>query len=44
MAHKIGAIGDKDSVLPFKLFDFDTRTTKDKQLIRQQIDEMANIL
>ena len=27
MAHKIGAIGDKDSVLPFKLFDFDTRTT-----------------
>ena len=41
MAHKIGAIGDKDSVLPFKLFDFDTRTTKDKQLIRQQIDEMA---
>ena len=40
MAHKIGAIGDKDSVLPFKLFDFDTRTTKDKQLIRQQIEEM----
>ena len=41
MAHKIGAIGDKDSILPFKLFDFDTRTTKDKQMIRRQIDEMA---
>jgi V/A-type H+/Na+-transporting ATPase subunit F len=41
MAHKIGAIGDKDSILPFKLFDFDTRTSKDKQIIRQQIDEMA---
>ena len=41
MAHKIGAIGDKDSVLPFKLFDFDTRTIKDKQVIRQQIEEMA---
>ena len=38
MAHKIGAIGDKDSVLPFKLFDFDTRTIKDKHVIRQQIE------
>ena len=41
MAHRIGAIGDKDSVLPFKLFDFDTRTTKDRQIIRRQIEEMA---
>lgn len=41
MAYRIGAIGDKDSVLPFKLFDFDTRTTKDRQIIRRQIEEMA---
>ncbi|OJG84572.1 V-type ATP synthase subunit G [Enterococcus raffinosus] len=27
--------------MPFKLFDFDTRTIKDKQVIRQQIEEMA---
>ncbi|MEG1503189.1 MAG: V-type ATP synthase subunit F [Enterococcus sp.] len=41
MAHKIGAIGDKDSILPFKLFAFDTFVRKDKKLIRQKIDEMA---
>ncbi|MFC4771804.1 V-type ATP synthase subunit F [Enterococcus hermanniensis] len=41
MAHRIGAIGDKDSVLPFKLFAFDLFTLKDKKLIRQKIEEMA---
>ena len=25
MTYKIGVIGDKDSVLPFKLFGFDVR-------------------
>ncbi|EOH96248.1 V-type ATP synthase subunit F [Enterococcus pallens] len=41
MAHKIGAIGDKDSVLPFKLFNFDVRVTKQANEIRRIIDEMA---
>lgn len=41
MTHKIGAIGDKDSILPFKLFDFDVRTVRKTQVIRQMIEEMA---
>lgn len=41
LTYNIGAIGDQDSILPFKLFDFDICTVKDKQTIRQQIDEMA---
>lgn len=41
MAHKIGAIGDKDSVLPFKLFNFDVRVTKQANEIRRIIEEMA---
>lgn len=41
MTHKIGAIGDKDSVLPFKLFDFDVRTDKQPAAIRKNIEEMA---
>lgn len=41
MAHKIGAIGDKDSVLPFKLFNFDVRITKQASEIRRIIEEMA---
>lgn len=41
MAHKIGAIGDKDSVLPFKLFNFDVRVTKQASEIRRIIEEMA---
>lgn len=41
MAYKIGVIGDKDSVLPFKLFGFDVRTATTEKLVRQTIDEMA---
>lgn len=41
MTHKIGAIGDKDSVLPFKLFDFAIYTKKDADSLRRKIDEMA---
>ena len=41
MTHKIGAIGDKDSVLPFKLFNFDVRVTKQANEIRRIIEEMA---
>ncbi|GCF92223.1 V-type ATP synthase subunit F [Enterococcus florum] len=41
MALKIGAVGDKDSVFPFKLFDFDVRVAKKATEIRRIIDEMA---
>ena len=37
MTHKIGVVGDKDSVLPFKLFRYGTT----KQTVRQAIEEMA---
>ena len=41
MTHKIGVVGDKDSVLPFKLFCFDVRYGTPKQTVRQAIEEMA---
>ncbi|HAQ4398252.1 MULTISPECIES: V-type ATP synthase subunit F [Enterococcus] len=41
MTHKIGVVGDKDSVLPFKLFGFDVRYGTTKQTVRQAIEEMA---
>lgn len=41
MTHKIAAIGDKDSVLPFKLFGFTIFTKKDAGTIRQTIVELA---
>lgn len=41
MIHKIGVIGNKESVLPFKLFGFDVRIGTDGKMIRQAIFEMA---
>ena len=41
MTHKIGVVGDKDSVLPFKSFGFDVRNSATKQEIRHAVDEMA---
>ncbi|KAF1295721.1 V-type ATP synthase subunit F [Enterococcus sp. JM4C] len=41
MAYNIGVIGDKDSVLPFKLFGFDVRYGHTSQIVRQSIEEMA---
>jgi V/A-type H+-transporting ATPase subunit F len=42
LAYKIGVIGDKDSVLPFKLFGFDVRYGHSGKAVRQSIEEMAN--
>ena len=42
MTYKIGVIGDKDSVLPFKLFGFDVRFVDTSAEIRQAIEEMAD--
>ena len=41
MAHKIGVIGDKYSVMPFKLFGFDVRYGLSERQIRSSIEEMA---
>lgn len=41
MAHKIGVVGDKESILPFKLFGFDVRYAADEKSTRHAIDEMA---
>lgn len=41
MAHKIGVIGDKYSVMPFKLFGFDVRYGMSARQIRDSIEEMA---
>ncbi|MCI1902650.1 V-type ATP synthase subunit F [Enterococcus hirae] len=42
MAYKIGVIGDRDSVLPFKLFGFDVRYEADARRVREAIEEMAD--
>lgn len=41
MTHKIGVVGDKGSVLPFKMFGFDVRYGTDEKTTRKAIDEMA---
>lgn len=41
MAHKIGVIGDKYSVMPFKLFGFDVRYGMSDRQIRDSIEQMA---
>jgi V/A-type H+-transporting ATPase subunit F len=41
MAHKIGVIGEKAAVLPFKLFGFDVQYGTSKAVIRKLIKEMA---
>lgn len=41
MTYKIGVVGDKDSVSPFRLFGFDVQHGMTKTEIRKTIDEMA---
>ncbi|MDH6364767.1 V/A-type H+-transporting ATPase subunit F [Enterococcus sp. PF1-24] len=41
MAHKIGVVGDKGSVLPFKLFGFDVQYGTDDKTTRRAIEKMA---
>lgn len=41
MASKIGVVGDKDSILGFKMLGFDVRFVNDGQIAKKTIDEMA---
>ena len=41
MASKIGVVGDKDSILGFKMLGFDVRFVNDGQTAQKTIDEMA---
>lgn len=41
MTSKIGVVGDKGSILPFKIFGFDVRYGIDEKTTRVAIDEMA---
>lgn len=41
MMHKIGVIGDKDSVLPFQLFGFDVYDSKNQLEVRSTIEKMV---
>ncbi|MGG5343890.1 V-type ATP synthase subunit F [Enterococcus sp. AZ192] len=41
MAYKIGVIGDRDSVMPFKLFGFDVVYAQSAKQIRATIESMA---
>lgn len=42
MSYKIGVIGDKESVLPFKLFGFTVRYGIDLDAIHTAFDEMID--
>lgn len=41
MAHKIGVVGDRSSVLPFRLFGFDVRYGTDEKSTRRAIEDMS---
>ncbi|MBO1307104.1 V-type ATP synthase subunit F [Enterococcus sp. 669A] len=41
MTYKIGVVGDKESVLPFKLFGFDVRYGTDEKTARKIVMELA---
>ncbi|WP_025728032.1 V-type ATP synthase subunit F [Atopobacter phocae] len=41
MSHKIAVIGDKDSVLPFKILGFDVYPTNASSEARRLIDSLA---
>lgn len=41
MSHKIGVVGDKDSVLPFKMLGFDVFFASEAKEARQLIDRLA---
>lgn len=40
MSHKIGVLGDPDSVMPFKLLGFDVRYINNKEEAYDNIEEM----
>ncbi|EOI00800.1 V-type ATP synthase subunit F [Enterococcus haemoperoxidus ATCC BAA-382] len=42
MAYKIGVIGDRDSVMPFKLFGFEVVYAISSKQVRDTIESMAN--
>ncbi|SEN46779.1 V/A-type H+-transporting ATPase subunit F [Amphibacillus marinus] len=41
MAHKIAVVGDKDSVLPFKILGFNVFAAANSQIARETIDSLA---
>ena len=41
MKRKIAVVGDRDSVLPFKLVGFDVHFAHEATIARQMIDELA---
>ena len=41
MAHKIAVVGDKDSVLPFKILGFDVFASESARKARETIDALA---
>ncbi|MFV0561052.1 MAG: V-type ATP synthase subunit F [Enterococcus sp.] len=41
MTHKIAVIGDKDSVLPFRLFGFEVSYERTGKEIRKRIDQLS---
>lgn len=41
MAHKIGVIGARDSVMPFKLFGFEVVYAVESNQVRKTIESMA---
>lgn len=42
MAHKIAVVGDKDSVLPFKILGFDVFPAHESLEARETIDRLAS--
>ena len=41
MSHKIAVVGDKDSILPFKILGFNVFPCHEAQTARKIIDELA---
>ena len=41
MSHKIAVVGDKDSILPFKILGFNVYPCHDAQTARRMIDELS---
>lgn len=41
MAHKIGVVGDKDSILPFKMLGFDVFYASEAKEARKTVDRLA---
>lgn len=41
MAHNIGVVGDKDSILPFKILGFSVFATSEPEEARETIDRLA---